>query len=235
MAVNQKQSASVAVREATSGSYELMQRPRGVGHDDAGRRGRPGCQSRVAEPRADFGEGLVDERLEALTRPDREAAHGVGGIEGHAHGAVTSSGRASRPSARRTARPSATQRVDHLPIVAAVCARATRELTHERRATLPARALEAALTAQRRERLPARGARGSQRAGLAAWHPSEAHLRTEVEERLVPIPRAARRRLGVDRSERALEHAPHVRVERRDLGVEGEARDRACRVRADAG
>ena len=45
--------------------------------------------------------------------------------------------------------------------------------------------------------------------------------------------RPARRR-DLRRAEGALEHAPHVRVERRDVGAEGEAGHRACRVGADS-
>ena len=67
----------------------------------------PAAERGVAEARADVGERLVDERLEALAGLDRQAAHGVRGVDGDAHGAGISSGSASRPSARRTARPSA--------------------------------------------------------------------------------------------------------------------------------
>ena len=101
---------------------------------------------------ADVGEGLVDERLEALARLDGEAAsrrwrrrrgcsrsgyllrereQAVGAAHGQAVGE---------------------QRLDDVPIVAAVRARPLGELAHERRAALAARALEAALAAERGER-----------------------------------------------------------------------------------
>ena len=105
--MNQKQTASVSPSDATNGSYEPEQGARRRRGHDARRRGGAGRERGVAEARADIGEGLVDERLEALARLDGEAAHGVGGVDRDAHDAGISSGRASRPSARRTARPSA--------------------------------------------------------------------------------------------------------------------------------
>src|ERR1700712_423296 len=94
------------------------------------------------------------------------------------------------------------QRLDDVAIVAVAGARAIRELADESGAALAARALEAALLAQRREdEAPGRAAL-AQRAALAARHAREADLSAEIEERLVPVPRAAGRRRDVRRPER---------------------------------
>ena len=196
----------------------------------------PAAERGVAEAGADVGERLVDERLEALARLDGEAAHGVGGVRrecsrcgdllGECEQAVR---RGARPARRRAA------------------SRRRPDRSRRPRAALRASSRTSAARRWRREpskRLwrrsganvsPRDGQRGGERAALAARHARQADLRAEVEERLVPVPGAARRRRHVGRAERALEHAAHVDVERRHLGAEREARDRARGVRADAG
>ena len=136
-------------------------------------------------------------------------------------------------SARRTARPSA-----------AACRR-RRDRSRRRRAARPrarARARRGAAGASPRSgpagataRTRGRARAAARRAGsLAARYAGQAERRAEVEERLVPVLRAARRGLDVGAAERALEHAPDVRVERGQLGAEGEAGDRARGVGPDA-
>src|SRR6185503_6252429 len=110
------------------------------------------------------------------------------------------------------------QRLDDVAIVAALSARAFRELAHERRTALAARALEAALAAERGVGEAARGTRRRERTGITARYAREADLCAEVEERLVPLPCAAGRRRHVGGAERSLEHPPDVRVEGRDVG-----------------
>ena len=105
--MNQKQTASVLPSEATKGSYAVSSGRAESGTTTQAAEAAPAASAASQSRGADVGERLVDERLEMLARLHAEAADGVGGVDGNAHDAVTSSGRASRPSARRTARPSA--------------------------------------------------------------------------------------------------------------------------------
>ena len=68
MCTNQKQSASVSASDATSGSYEPSSGRAASGTTTHAAEAAPAAERGIAEARADVGERLVDERLEALAR-----------------------------------------------------------------------------------------------------------------------------------------------------------------------
>ena len=228
--------ASVSASDATNGSYEPSSGRARVGHDDA-RGGRGSGRERgVAEARADLGERLVDERLEALARLDGEAARRRSWRRRGCSRCGYLLGECEQAVGAAHGQAVGEQRVDDVPIVAAV-----------RRAARP--------RARARARRGAGGASPRSGSGGAAGRtcgPRDGHARRAGSARSAGRARGRPARRGrrapgstptrarrggahVGRAERALEHAAHVRVERRHLGAEREARDRARGVRADPG